>query len=298
MKRFIAFFLSLLLLAAFCACDVQKGEDDGKISAVCTLFVYYDAARAVGDGLANISLLLPPGAESHDYDPTPGDIAGVCSADIVFYGGRTEQFSKGILAEAKDDCCVDLSQNIELLRFDDDDTVYDEHFWTSVKNMITIVKNTEAAFAKKDPKNAAIYHENAEKYIAELEKTDALFEALAKEYQDKTLIFASEFPFLYFCREYGFDFAAAYDTCSEHSEASPARVAELIKTVKEENIKTVYYKELCSVDLASTICLETGAKMSCLHSCHNLSKEDFDSGKTYLSIMNENAQILCAEVKQ
>ncbi|MEG2204284.1 MAG: metal ABC transporter substrate-binding protein, partial [Oscillospiraceae bacterium] len=91
---------------------------------------------------------------------------------------------------------------------------------------------------------------------------------------------------------YGLQAVAAFDSCSSETEPSAKAVAEIIDEIKAQKIPVIYYEELSDPKVARMIAEETGAKLLLLHSCHNLSKEEFEAGETYLSLMQKNAENL------
>ena len=108
----------------------------------------------------------------------------------------------------------------------------------------------------------------------------------------KTLVFADRFPFLYFVREFGLDYLSAFPGCAEQTEPGAQTIAALTKKVTEENIPAVFYTEFSTQQLADSICEATGAEKLLFHSCHNVSKSDFDDGVTYVSLMRQNFENL------
>ena len=96
----------------------------------------------------------------------------------------------------------------------------------------------------------------------------------------------------YFAKRYGLNCIAAFDTCSGEGEASPGKIAELCEIIKKNNLKAVYYEELSDPSVANTIAAETNTKALLLHSCHNVSESDFNSGKGYISLMRQNLENL------
>ena len=107
-------------------------------------------------------------------------------------------------------------------------------------------------------------------------------------------MFGDRFPLLYFVKEYGLDYYAAFPGCSSAVEASPAAVAFLIGKVKEENIPAVFHIELSKTEICEAIAEETGAKVLQFNACHNLTAEQFAAGATYISLMTENVSVLAA----
>ena len=144
------------------------------------------------------------------------------------------------------------------------------------------------SLCKIDPENENYYKENAKQYIDKLNELDINFRQMINSSKRKKIISGSRFPFYYFVTEYGLTYDAAFDCCDESAEPNAKKVAELIKTIKDENIPVIYYEELTAPKVAKTIANETGAEMLLLHSAHNVSKEDFENGITYIDIMKQN----------
>ena len=143
-----------------------------------------------------------------------------------------------------------------------------------------------------DGKHADVYTANADAYIKEFSNLDAKFLSLFAGVKNKTIVIADRNPFRYFCEEYGIKAIAAFAGCSSNNEIPLAVQNELIKAVKENGLKYVYVIELNTSSYGDSIAQQAGAQKAVLNSCHNLSKEDFESGKTFLEMMTENYQTL------
>jgi zinc transport system substrate-binding protein len=115
---------------------------------------------------------------------------------------------------------------------------------------------------------------------------------VVKNAKRKKILVADRFPFRYLAEEYNLEYAAAFPGCSAEMDASPATIAFLINTVKNEKIPYVYYIELSNRRVADTVRDETGAKLLELHSAQNISGDEFARGETYVTIMKRNAQNL------
>ena len=146
--------------------------------------------------------------------------------------------------------------------------------------------------AEADVANAAFYQENAKSYISKLDKLDADFQAAVDGAARKTLVFGDRFPFRYFADAYKLSYFAAFPGCSTETEPSAATLVFLIDKVKEEKIPVVFHIELSNEKMADMICEATGAQKRLLHACHNISKDDFKKGETYLSLMTRNVEPL------
>lgn len=317
MKKFLSvIIMSVMLVATLCACGnsknsaskTQSGSDDsnGKISVVTTIFPPYDFARQVGGDNVDLTMLLKPGTESHNYDPTPQDIIKIHNCDLFIYvGGESDEWVRDIL-ESNDSKpkkiislmdCVDAVEEeiVEGMedKDEDDDThkiEYDEHVWTSPKNSIIISKKISSALIELDKDNAKTYEKNTTEYSQKLSLLDSKFQNIVDNAKRKTIIFGDRFPMRYFADEYGLKYYAAFPGCSSETEPSAATVSFLIDKVKAEKIPVVFSIEFSNGKVADTICEDTGAKKLTFHSCHNITQEQFDSGITYIDLMNQNAE--------
>ena len=312
--------LSLLLILAItlgllsgCGSDAAPTEeDDGALRVISTIFPGYDFARAVGGEHIHLSMLLSPGSESHSFEPTPQDIIAIQNCDVFLYvGGESDSWVDGIL-DSMDTSGMTILPMLELVEVveeelvegmqgehdehEDEDGAHeielDEHVWTAPLNALRIVRAIESTLCGLDLDNAEAYHANANAMAAGLEALDADLRAVAEQAARKTLVFGDRFPFRYLADAYGLNYSAAFPGCSTETEASAKTVAFLIDKVRDEAIPVVFHIEFSNGKTADTICESTGAKKLQLHSCHNVTNDDFKSGATYLSLMAQNIQNL------
>ena len=311
MKKFFAILIALSLALSLAACGEAPEADNGGISVVATTFAPYDFARQLVGDTGTVSMLLPPGSESHSYEPTPKDILEIQNADVFIYvGGESDAWVTDVLESVGEGVrAVTLMDCVELL---EEETVegmeaevhdhehgeegheaeYDEHVWTSPRNAALICEKIAAALCEADPDNASVYNANLAVYSAELAKLDAAFTAIVADGARKTIIFADRFPLLYFARAYGLTYYAAFPGCSEDAEPSAATVAFIIDKVREEDIPVVFHVELANEDMADIVCDETGAVKRQFNACHNVTRAQFNAGVTYLDLMWENTEVL------
>ena len=305
MKRLIA-LLCLLLLPMVDLTGCQEVPSDKEtIDVVATLFPQYDFARRIAGERAQVTLLLPPGVESHSFDPTPADIVAVQKADLFLYTGpQMETWAQGLISSLTGDTeVVDLSQGIALSALEETaeesdgdehshEHLVDPHIWTSPRNARKMATSIRDALCKADPQGAEIYRTNAQEYLDELENLDADFRAVVENCERRTLAFSGRFALHYFAEEYGLDCVAALESCSGESEPSAQSGARAISVIREQGLPVVYYEELSDPKVGRSIASETGAQLLLFHSCHNLSQEEFERGETYLSLMRQNAEHL------
>ncbi len=299
-SKILSLILSLLTLLTLTACQGggSSGSDD-TLKIITTIFPQYDFVKNVAGEKADITLLLTPGAESHSYEPSASDISKIQQADLFIYnGGESEVWVDKILESAGDVKTLRLLdfisplENHEEEHHDEHDSEYDEHIFTSLKNAVIMLDAINDSICSVDSENASFYTQNAEKYKSELVKLDEDFSEMVSKAKRKTVIFGDRFPFRYFAQDYGLECHAAFTGCSHDTEASPATISELIGKVQENEIPIVFHIEFSSKKIAEKISSATGAKIELLHSCHNISKEDFENNVTYLELMKNNYNVL------
>lgn len=166
---------------------------------------------------------------------------------------------------------------------------YDEHIWTSPANAVKLVEVLEQVLSEEDPANVEFYRENAASYTERLKALDREFRQIVEDGQRRLLVFGDKFPLRYFFDEYGLEYRAAFSGCSTDTEPSAQTIAYLIDKVREGKIPVIYYLELSSHRVAEIIGEETKAEPLLFHSCHNVTRQQFDSGITYLELMEQNA---------
>lgn len=169
---------------------------------------------------------------------------------------------------------------------------YDEHIWTSPVNAMKLVDVIGDTLAEADPAHADTYHQGAANYKKELEEIDAGFREVSANRKRNMIVMGDKFPFRYLADEYQLDYRAAFSGCSSDTEPSAKTIAYLIDKVKEEQIPAVYYLELSSHRVSEIIGEETGAEPLLLHSCHNVTRAQFDAGITYAELMRQNIENL------
>lgn len=302
MKKVLSLLLAAVILLSVTACSVNTPEQDDKLKIIATIFPQFDFARTIAKDKADVSMLISPGTESHSFEPTTSDILELSTCDIFIYtGGKSDSWIDGILDSINnpDMTVISLMDCVSLLEAEDEHShsehshgKMDEHVWTSPLNAIKISEKICNAMCEKDPDNAESYKDSFASYKEDLTALDKSFRDITLNAERNTLVFGDRFPLKYFAQEYGLECSSAFSGCSDDTEASASTVAQLIDKVNKENIPVVLKIELSSDNIASTICKETGAQMLTFYSCHNISKEDFDSGETYLSLMQKNTETL------
>lgn len=315
MRRLLSGLLALVLAASLTACGQPPLPEDGKTQVVCTLFPYYDFARQIGGDDVDVTLVVPAGRETHSFEPTPMDVIRISQADVFIYnGGESEQWVTDILDAAGEDipCVLSMMDAAELHEEelvegmqsstsahdhhdhdeDGEEIEYDEHIWTSPVTAMALCRAITDGLCQADPDHADSFRARLVDYLAALEALDGTFREIVAEGSRNLLVFGDRFPLLYFCREYGLDYRAAFHGCAGDTEPSLATLKYLIDLVNEQHIPVVYTIELSSRKVAKAIAETTGAQVRTFHSCQTVSRAEFDAGVTYLQLMEANADVL------
>lgn len=292
---------------------------DKALKIVCTNFSGYDFARQIAGDKAEVTMLLKPGAEAHSYEPTPEDIKAIQSSDLFVYtGGDADEWVEHVL-ESIDTNKHKAFKMMDAVDLREEEIVegmvhehhheedaheehahhehehaheMDEHVWTSPVNAIAIVKAMSDNIISLDETDAEYFKKNTETYVGQLEALDKEFRDVIDHAKRKEIIVGDRFPFLYFAKEYGLSYYAAFPGCSKDTGSNPATVAFLIDKVKADNIPVVFHIEMSNEQMSKSIAEATGAKNMLLNAIHNVTAEQFEKGVTYIDLMKENVKAL------
>lgn len=304
MKKLICLIMALFLIFIISGCKSENLTRNEKLQIVAVSFPEYDFARAVAGELADIKMLIPPAGEAHGYEPTVSDIKAVNGCDLLIYtGGESDKWVENILksADSKNIKTLAMINCVEPLEADghnhQDKYTVDEHVWTSPANAISIVNAVKNALVEIDGENKEAFEQNSKAYCEKLTELDKDIKLITENTDKNTLVFGDRFPLVYFAESYNLEYLSAFSGCSEDTEASASTVAKLIDFVKENKIPVVFINELSNTAIAEQIAKETDAEVMTFYSCHKVSKDDFESGKTYVDIMSRNSENLDIALK-
>ncbi|MGZ3596512.1 MAG: metal ABC transporter solute-binding protein, Zn/Mn family [Syntrophales bacterium] len=312
MKKTFLLILAITVLALLLLLSCQKNEkvttEGKKLKVVATLFPLYDFAKQVGRERIEVSLLLPPGVEAHAFEPRPADIKRIQDADIFLFTNKfMEPWVGGLLKgiDTRSLTVVDTSQGITLLQRADkhgdeehggteDSSSADPHIWLDLSNAMRMVDTIASQFIAKDHRGKDFYAKNAEEYKKKLEELDKKYKNTFAHCANRVIVHAGHFAFGYLTKRYGLTYVSAYKGFSPDAEPTPKRLVEITKNVRKYGVKYIYYEELSAPRVADVIAKETGCGLLMLHGAHNVSREEMNSGITFISLMERNLENLKA----
>jgi ABC-type Zn uptake system ZnuABC Zn-binding protein ZnuA len=288
MKPFLRLaFVSLALTAVSHAAPL-------KVASFSTITT--DIARNVGGGNVDVIVIVPPGVDPHEFQPSPSDIEKTSKASLVLLTGKGIEGYLGKLKENGGKAVfVDTGAALPSLKLEEDGKeVEDPHWWHSVGNVEKAVKVVEEALIKADPAHKADYTKNADAYLDTLSGLNTwIKEKIASLPREKRKLVTSHDAFQYFARDYGFRIYSIEGVSSE-DEPSSRKVADLIKTIREEGVKAVFFENIENPKVIAEITRETGAKVGGELYADGLGDKE---AATYVAMMKHNVSTIVDGLK-
>ena len=280
----------LPLAAVLAACGTTTTPStSGSASQVSVVAGFYPlewAAEVVGGDRVAVTSLTAPGAEPHDLELTPQQVAAVTDAGLILYVGQFQPALDDAVAQSPDKA-VDVAAGLDTLAppAGEGEAGYDPHVWLDPTNMAAIVETVAQRLTAADPAGAATYSANAAAVEAKLAALDTEWKAGTTTCANRDLVVSHE-AFGYLAARYGFT-QVGISGLSPDTEPSPAKLAEVADFIRANGVTTVYYETLVDPKVAQTVADETGATTAVLDPLEGLAEGSSDD---YISVMEKNLQ--------
>lgn len=273
---------------------------DEKFKAVTTFTVIADMAQNVAGDVAVVESITKPGAEIHNYQPTPGDILKAQDADLIIWNGlNLELWFEKFFQNLSDVPEVIVSEGIEPMSIGEGPYTGkpNPHAWMSPDAALIYVDNIRDAFAEHDPANAETYKANAEAYKqrikAAIDPIRAELEAVPAE---RRWLVTSEGAFSYLARD--FDLKEAYIwPINADQQGTPQQVRKVIDIIRANDIPVVFSESTVSDKPAQQIARETGAKYGGVLYVDSLTEAD-GPVPTYLDLLRVTSETVAKGLAQ
>ena len=260
----------LIALAVLVAVTVSSAglaqtppEPGRQFRVVTTFTVIQDIAQNVAGTAAAVVSITKPGAEIHDYQPTPQDIVRAQTADLVLWNGlNLEQWFARFFDNVKNVPNVVVSDGVQPMGIREGPYTGkpNPHAWMSPTNALIYVDNIRKALVRYDPANAAIYDRNAAAYAARIKAMDDPLRArLATIPEAQRWLVTSEGAFSYLARDYAMREAYLWAINAEE-QGTPKQVRAVIDLVRKNKVPVVFAESTVSNKPARQVAKETGAK--------------------------------------
>lgn len=289
-KKLLSVFCLALLLVVF----TSGLSFAAKPTIVTTIYPLYDFTKQVVGDRADVVLLVPAGAEPHDWEPAPADMIKIKNAKLFIYNGAgmevwIDKLQNSILNGKK---VVKASDYVSVLpaQFTEEGEpapagVTDPHIWLDPVNVQAIVQGIANAVSETDSANAEYYQSNANSYIAQLQALDQDYQILSNA--PRKQIVTSHAAFGYLGKRYGLQQVAIMGLAPD-AEPTPQRMAEIIRYVKANGIQYIFFETLVSPKLSEVIASEAGAQTLVLNPIEGLTDEEIAQGANYITEMRMN----------
>lgn len=328
----VLFLAVLILAVCLEGCGTAKKNDgeqqEQRLKIVCTIFPEYDWAKEMlGEQAENVelTLLLKNGSDLHSYQPTVWDMVKISEADLFIYvGGESDFWVEDALANARNpdrkalnlmellEDSVREEEHVEGMQtarghaheedghrtgdvHEHEEAEYDEHVWLSLHNAKIVCEAIRDALCGLDTEHRSLYEQNCAAYVEKLDGLDDAYARVTGQAARPVLVFGDRFPFRYLTEDYGLSYYAAFGGCSAETEASFETITFLAGKVDELSLPAVLAIDGSDGKIARTIAENTGtqrAEVLVLDSMQSVSEEDMENGITYLSIMENNLEVL------
>lgn len=308
----VAALASLSLVLSACSSAAEEASPSQSASATGEVVIVHAAfypleflAKTIGGDQIQVISLTAPGAEPHDMELTPVQVAELENTSLaLFIDGFMPAVDEAIEASVPDRA-LDLSTTVTLLEAeahsdeeghsdeeaatedDHDHGAYDPHIWLDPANMVLMANAVSDRLIAIDPARSDLYTANTAALVAEMEALDQEFTTGLANCEQKEIVTSHE-SFGYLANAYGFE-QHGIAGLSPDTEPSPARLVEISEMVKVEGITTIYYETLVSPAIAETVANETGATTAVLDPLEGLVEGSTD---TFITVMQANLQAL------
>jgi zinc transport system substrate-binding protein len=272
---------AVLAVSALAACGGGNDTASDRSSVLASFYPLEYAAKLVGDGVVEVTNLTPPGAEPHDVELTPRDVARVQDADVVLYLDAGFQPAVDDAVKAANGEVVDLLQGLRLREAVGGETVSDPHVWLDPVLYARVVQRIGRVLDSP---------ERAQQLETRLRALDATFRAGLASCARRELV-TSHAAFGYLAARYELEQVPLTGVTPE-AEPTPRKLEEAIRRVRETGATTIFFETLVSPRVAETVARETGARTAVLNPIEGLRQEQIARGDDYFTLMRANLRAL------
>ncbi|ADG07074.1 metal ABC transporter substrate-binding protein [Kyrpidia tusciae] len=275
--------------------DAGKPASSGALGVVTSITPIADMIRQVGGDRVQVTALVPPGADPHDYSPTPADVRTISQAKLFVANGLGEEtyIQKLIQSSGRSDLkIVTLSDGLPVLGQGEGGTG-NPHMWLDPNYAVKYTERIRDALIEVDPAGAAEYRNRAQTYIGQLQDLDKWIRSeIAQIPADRRTMVVFHDAWPYFCKEYGLE--QVYLAGSSGAEPSPQDYAKVVQAVRDRHVPAVFGEAGFNPKLISRLAEDTGVRF-----VDNL-LDDTVGGPgtaTYIDMMKFDVQTIVSALK-
>ena len=299
------FLMTLIVIIMFSTIACNKGipymennginqSDEDTLKIFTTFYPMYFITKEIAKDKAEIINMIPAGVEPHNWEPTLKSMAELQNSDMLVYNGANmERWIEKVInnIDTNKTKVVEASIGVELIKGEGHHQEdYDPHVWVSPVNLKQQAENVLNALIEKDEINKDYYKANYENLSVRLDKLNKDIQDASKNFNKKIIVTSHE-AFGYFAKEYGIT-QIPIRGISPEQEPSPAKLAEIVKLCKDNNIKYVFVERFVNPKFSNTIANEINGEVLTLNAAHGLTEEELKVGQDYITVMYDNLESL------
>ncbi|MCR3760620.1 metal ABC transporter substrate-binding protein [Clostridium felsineum] len=297
-KKFLSLIAALIVVISLASCSNSSSTNDKKLKVAVSFNAMKELTYAIGKNKINIVTIIPNGTEPHDFDPKAKDIKTLYDSKIFIYSGLgMETWVDKTLKSVnnKDLISVEASNGVKAIKNSDASEIsehgkYDPHSWLSLNDAKIESKNIRDALTKADPTNKKFYYDNYNEFCKKVDSLNQEYVDKFKTVKNKDFV-TGHAAFAYLCRDYNLNQKSVENVFAD-GEPSTKQLADLTKYCKDNNVKTVFYEDMVSPKVSSTLAKEVNAKTQKIYTI-----ESAEDGKDYLASMKADLDEIYTSLK-
>ncbi|CAM1630947.1 metal ABC transporter substrate-binding protein [Bartonella sp. B10834G6] len=293
-------FVSAVIVVSMSLFSAANSFAAQKFKAVTTFTVIADMAQNVAGDAAEVQSITKPGAEIHEYQPTPQDLMRAQGANLILWNGlNLELWFEKFFDNIHDVPGVVVSTGVDPMSINEGpyNGKPNPHAWMSPTSALIYVDNIRDAFVKYDPENAETYKQNAEIYKAKIRATiDPIKAELSGLPEDRRWLVTSEGAFSYLARDFNLKELYLWPINADQ-QGTPQQVKHVIDAVRKYNIPVVFSESTISDAPAKQVARETGAKYGGVLYVDSLSEAD-GIVPTYIDLLKVTSSTIAKGLAQ
>ncbi|URZ16469.1 metal ABC transporter substrate-binding protein [Clostridium felsineum] len=297
-KKFLSLIAALIVVISLASCSNSSSTNDKKLKVAVSFNAMKELTYAIGKNKINIVTIIPNGTEPHDFDPKAKDIKTLYDSKIFIYSGLgMETWVDKTLKSVnnKDLISVEASNGVKAIKNSDASEIaehgkYDPHSWLSLNDAKIESKNIRDALTKADPTNKKFYYDNYNEFCKKVDSLNQEYVDKFKTVKNKDFV-TGHAAFAYLCRDYNLNQKSVENVFAD-GEPSTKQLADLTKYCKDNNVKTVFYEDMVSPKVSSTLAKEVNAKTQKIYTI-----ESAEDGKDYLASMKADLDAIYTSLK-
>ncbi|WP_442601241.1 metal ABC transporter substrate-binding protein [Paenibacillus sp. KN14-4R] len=306
MKRtffnFTWIIILVLILTTGCSTSNKAKLSADKINVVTSFYPLYDFTKKIGGDHVNVINLVPAGVEPHHWTPKSRDIKNVTDSDLFIYQGAgfegwVDEFLKSLSKDSKVKPLM-ASEGVSLITTDNHEDEHadehadhahgqwDPHAWLSPMNAKKMAENIKNELIAVDAAHQSDYEANYAKIMKQFDDLDMKFKTEIAKTSRKDIVVSHQ-AFGYLCRDYGLTQKSIMGLSAE-AEPTAQQMKDINKFIRDNNVSYIFFEELISDKLATTLAKDAGIQTLVLNPLEGLTDEQIKAGMDYFSVMEIN----------